>query len=308
MTPGMWTVSIAFTLASIIGLGLNLIPAYRRSRVRTLGTSVGLAVPDVLATPLSDRLTRRSIISWIGSLIGLAAVVSAVELGFIVPTGDESGAADLWVVFGGIVIGVSAGAIVNALTLKSVLPAGERFARSTAVRIDDYLSPIDLVGSRIAAGIGAVALVAWILVTATGLIAPDPVVTVGVVVTALSVISLFAFELAIRSILDRGQPVASPAELAWDDALRGMSMRSIASAPMCLGIWGALAVCIDLAQVPAADPAVGGAASVIAIGAGVVIFVGIVIAAIASIATKPQQQYLRRLWPEVAAAQPVKAA
>jgi len=72
MTPGMWTVSIAFTVASIIGLALNLVPAYRGSRVRTLGTSVGLAVPDSLATVLSSRLTRRSVITWLGSVAGLA--------------------------------------------------------------------------------------------------------------------------------------------------------------------------------------------------------------------------------------------
>jgi len=308
MTPGMWTVSIAFIFASIIGLTINVIPAYRRSRVRTLGTSVGLAVPDGLAGALSSRLTRRSVITWLGSLAGLALIIAAVELGLIVPSGERSDASDLWLIFGGIVIGISGGAIVNALTLKSVLPAGERVARSSAVELDDYLAPVDLAGSRIAVAIGAAALLAWILVTATGVISPEPLVTVGVVVTALSVVSLFAFELATRSILGRGQPVASPAELAWDDALRGMSMRSIASAPMCLGIWGALAVCIDIARTAAADPTVGDAAFATAVAAGVLIFVGITAAAAVSIATKPQQQYLRRLWPEVATQQSAKAA
>jgi len=295
MTPGMWTVSITFALVGLVALALNAFPSYRVSRVATLGKSVGLAVPAELTAVLAARLTRRSLITWLGSLLGLAAVVVAVLLGLVTPSGDFSNASDIWLIAGGIVTGLAAGAIVNALTLTSVVPSGERFARSGAVEVSDYLAPIDLIGSRVAVAIGAAALAVWIGLATTGAIAAEPLVTVGVVVIALSGVSLVAFELATRRIRDRGQPVASPAELAWDDALRAMSMRSIASAPMCLGIWGALAICIDLATVATTD-----AAFATAVAAGVVVFVAIFIAAAVSIATKPQQHYLRRLWPEIA--------
>jgi len=291
MTPGMWTVSIAFTLCALVALALNLIPAYRISRVTTLGRSVGLAVPTDLAAALAARLTRRSLITWVGSLLGLGAVVAAVLLGVVNSSGELSSASDIWLIAGGIVIGIAAGAVVNALTLKSVMPTGERFARSGAVGVNDYLAPIDLVGCRVAVIIGALALLAWTIVST------DAFFTVGTVTILLAILSLAFFESAVRRILDRGQPVASPAELAWDDALRAMSMRSTATAPMCLGIWGALAVCIDLAGESTND-----AGFATAVAAGVVVFVSIFIAAAVSIATKPQQHYLRRLWPEIASA------
>ena len=289
MTPGMWTVSIAFTLVAIVALALNLIPAYRTSRATTLGKSVGLAVPAELSSALAARLTRRSLITWLGSLLGLAAVVAAVHLGVVTSSGEPSNASDVWLIAGGIVIGIAAGAVVNALAFKSVIPTGERFARSGAVAVNDYLAPIDLVGSRVAVIIGALTLLAWTII-ATG-----PTFTVGTITIMLAICSLAFFEFATRRILERGQPVASPAELAWDDALRAMSMRSTATAPMCLGIWGTLAVCIDLARIATSD-----AAFTTAVAAGVVVFVAIFIAAAVSIATKPQQHYLRRLWPDIA--------
>ena len=307
MTPGMWTVSIGFAGVALIVLLLNLIPAYRSSRVATLSKSVGLAVTPELLRPLASRLTRRSLISWTAAIVGLLAVVASIQVGVLPSSGETSNASDLWLIFGGITIGFAAGAISNALTLSSVLPAGDRYARSGAVEVSDYLAPIDLIGTRVAVAIGLVALVAWFALIASGIVTPEALVSVGVAVIALAIISLVVFELATRRIINRGQPVASPTELAWDDALRAMSMRSIASAPMSLGVWGALALSIDLAGMIGANPSVSSGAFIVVVGAGIVVFAGIFAAAVVSIATKPQQHYLRRLWPEVAAAPVVKA-
>jgi len=307
MTPGMWTVSIGFAGVALVVLLLNVIPAYRASRVTTLAKSVGLAVTPELARPLASRLTKRAVISWVGAIVALIAVVVAVQLGALPSSGEASNASDLWLIFGGITIGFAAGAIVNALILTSVLPAGDRYARSGAVEVSDYLAPIDLVGARIAVAVGLVALVAWFVLVGSGVVTPDALISVGVVVIALAVVSLGVFELATRRIIERGQPVASPTELAWDDALRAMSMRSIAGAPLSLGVWGALALSIDLAELTYADPSAGTGAFIVVVAAGILVFVGIFAAAVVSIATKPQQHYLRRLWPEVAAAPIAKA-
>ena len=104
-----------------------------------------------------------------------------------------------------------------------------------------------------------------------------------------------------RRILDRAQPAASPEALAWDDAIRAMTVREIVTAPLSLGVWGSLAIGISLTD--SFNEGNQWPAGLIAVNILVlVIAAGILAAAIYSIATKPQQHYLRRLWPDVAAA------
>ena len=63
---------------------------------------------------------------------------------------------------------------------------------------------------------------------------------------------------------------------------------------MCLGVWGALALLLNLAS--------SDTGTVVAIGGAILVFGATLAAAAFSIASKPQQHYLRRLWPDVAAA------
>lgn len=293
MTPLMWTVAAIVVVVFAIPLALTLSAGSRERSVTRLGTSVGLQVPDSLKAQLAERNANRTRAASIGALIGTAVIMAAVLAGLIPLSGDEAAAGDLWMLFGGTVTGLAIGATISALSTKPVIPEGERYARSGAVTLEDYLAPVDLVGARVASAVSIASLVITAVLLATGVIVVTTALIVGAIVIALGLAGLVMFEIVARRILDRALPVGSPAELAWNDALRARSMRDSASVPLCLGTWGALAVLLAIGAT--------GSLTLVAGIAAVVVFVAIMAAAAISIATRPQQHFLRRLWPDVAA-------
>ena len=306
MTPFLWFIAGFLILAAIVLIVLTFVPAYRAASVRMMARTVGLALPAGPLDSLEANFASRSRASAFGALVGAVLVVTALVTGFI-PTQDPptlGGAAEIWLLIGGWYVGMGVGAAVRALSARTPAPVGERYARPGAVDMRDYLAPIDLVGGRIAVAAGVVVLTLATVVAVTGLgVAPTSVIfSIGGIVVLLSVASLVVFEIAARRILDRAQPAASPEALAWDDAIRAMTVREIVTAPLSLGIWGSLAIGIllmDSFREGNAWPA-----GLIAVTALVVIIAaGILGAATYSIATRPQQHYLRRLWPDVAAAE-----
>lgn len=291
MTPLMWTVAAIVAIVFSLPLVFTISRVSRERSVTRFGTTVGLQVPDSLKHQLASRNANRTRAASVGALAGTAVVIAAILAG-IVPTSDDS-AGDLWMLLGGTVTGLAIGATIAALSTKPVIPEGERYARSGAVGLDDYLAPVDLVGARIASAVSAAILVLAGVLLTTAVIPLAPALIVGAIVIAIGLAGLVMFEIVARRILDRALPVGSPAELAWNDALRARSMRDSASVPLCLGVWGSLAVLLAI-----------GATSSLTVVAGiaaVVVFIAILAAAAISIATRPQQHFLRRLWPDVAA-------
>jgi hypothetical protein len=300
MNPGVWFITGVLVLLIIVGAVLMLIPAFRRYAVVQTGTSVGLAVPEQLEPALRRRFVGRSLTSLVGALLGLVVAVASLQSG-LVPSTESTDVGEFWIVFGGFFAGASVAAAIYALAAKPARPEGARYARSGAVDLRDYLAPIDRLGARAAVALGVVTLIAATAVSAAGLTNSNAAVSVGGLIVVAGVVALALSEFASRRILDRPQPAGSPAELAWDDALRAQSLREIVTAPLSLGSWGALAVLFTLLD---ATDAVGfgGIATfwVGAIGLAIVL-IALFAAAGISIATKPQQHYLRRLWPDVAA-------
>lgn len=296
----MWMVAAIAAIVFIIPIVLTLTPGGRERSVTRLGRVVGLQVPESLTTQLADRNANRTRAASIGALVGTAVVIVAILAGIIptsvlagiIPTSEDS-TGDTWMLLGGTILGLSIGATVSALSTKPVIPEGERFARSGAVELEDYLAPVELIGARVAAAVSAAALIVAGILLASGMIVVTPALIVGAIVITLGLAGLVMFEIVVRRILDRALPVGSPAELAWNDALRARAMRDSASAPLCLGTWGTLALLLAIGAT--------GSLTVIAGVAAVVVFITILAAAIVSIATRPQQHFLRRLWPDVAA-------
>lgn len=293
MTPTMWIAAGIVTAAFIVGIALTLTQGSRERSIERLGRNVGLAVPDSLKAQLAARNATRTRSASVGALIGTAVMV-LVMLSGIVPTspGPEA-TGDLWMLFGGGLAGLAIGAAVAALRTKPVVPEGERFARSGAVELEDYLAPIDLLGARVSSALSVIVTVIAGVLLATGAIVMTPALIVAGLVVALGLAGLVMFEIVGRRILDRALPVGSPAELAWNDALRARSMRDVVSVPLSLGIWGSLAVLLAIAY---SEPF-----TIVASVAAIVVFVVLLAAAFFSIVTRPQQHFLRRLWPDVAA-------
>lgn len=301
MNPAVWFITGVLVLIIIVGAILVLIPAFRRYAVVQTGNSVGLAVPPHLEPALRRRFVGRLTASLLGATLGLAVAVVALQSG-LVPSAESTDVAEFWLVFGGFFTGASVAVAIYALAAKPARPEGERYARSGAVDLRDYLAPVDRLGARGAVALGVVTLLAATAVSAAGLTSSNAALSVGGLIVVAGVVALALSEFASRRILERPQPAGSPSELAWDDALRAQSLREIVTAPLCLGSWGALAALFTL--VDATDAVGFGGIVTFWVGAAglALVFIALLVAAAMSIATKPQQHYLRRLWPDVAAA------
>ncbi|MGV8880833.1 MAG: hypothetical protein ACOH19_01655 [Rhodoglobus sp.] len=293
MTPIMWIAAGIVTVVFVVSFGLTLTQGSRERSIERLGRSVGLAVPESLKTQLAARNATRARSASVGVLIGTAVIILAILLGIVPTSPAPESTGDLWMLVGGSIAGLAIGAAVAALRTKPVVPEGERFARSGAVTLEDYLAPVDLVGARVAAVLSVIVSVIAGVLLATGAIVMTPALIVAGLVVALGLAGLVMFEIVGRRILDHALPVGSPAELAWNDALRARSMRDVVTVPLCLGMWGSLAVLLAIAYT---EPF-----TIVASVAAVVVFASLLAAAFVSIASRPQQHFLRRLWPDVAA-------
>lgn len=279
-------VLLAMTLVIIV---LSFVPAYVASAARALSRSAGLALPDELAPRIRARVARRIRAVAAGASASIVISVALLATGLLQPS-QRIG--DVWLVLGAYFAGMAVGAAINATTDRPTTDEnGPRLARSGAVSLADYVSPLERIGARVMVGLAALVLVVSLLATGLG----PARVTSGFAILALALASLVLFEIAGRRIVDRPQPVGSPTELAWDDALRAGSIRELVTAPLVVGAWGTMFVGADQLF---SSQIINGLWAV----AGLALAGGYCAVAIYSVVSRPQQYYLRRLWPEVAAA------
>lgn len=302
MTPFLWFWSSFLIIAPIVLIVLTFIPGVRAASARQTARSVGLALPVGKQEVLERRFASRTRASSTGGAIGTALVMAGLVSGAIPAAAEPvlGGAGELWLVVGGFFVGMAFASAIRALSERTPAVTGERYARPGAVDVRDYVAPIDLIGARlaVAAGVLVLALASTFVFAILGPTSNNPLFSVGALVVLLGVVSLVVFEISARRILDRAQPAASPEDLAWDDAIRALTVREIVGAPLSLGVWGGLAVGLTMPSLSSHD--VGWWGKLIVLILVVIIAFGILIAAVVSIATKPQQHYLRRLWPDVA--------
>jgi hypothetical protein len=296
MTPGLWFMATAAALVATVLLLLHLIPAYRAYSARRFGRAVWLAMPtgELLAS-VERRVVRRDVAGPLGGLFALAIIVAGLSAVGVSPDDDF---AATWVLVGGFFVGIAVGSAANALTDRSGPPAGAvNYARAEAVRLSDYVAPIERQGARgvvvASVVVGGILSVLSATDDQTGLTG----LSGALVVVAFGVVALVLFELGARRLLARGRPAGSPTELAWDDALRSSSLRDLVTAPLALGFYSLLVLGGELANGYTGQAATAGMA--LLIGIVVVGFAALVVTLI----TRPQRYYLRRLWPELAATQ-----
>jgi hypothetical protein len=106
-------------------------------------------------------------------------------------------------------------------------------------------------------------------------------------------VTLGAGELASRRLLDQPQAAGSTLELAWSDAIRARILRDVVTAPLAIGTYASLGVLLA-ASSTIADPALGNTF----VGVLGLVMWGLLVAAIVSVASRPQRHFRRRLWPE----------
>lgn len=287
-------------LALVIGAITLRSGASDRSAER-MARHVGLALSERMRPLVAERVRRRTVGSWVGAVVGSFV---GVGLSALVPkSGLVEGAPSVWLVLGGWVAGMGIGVMLTAVGGRSPLaPDAPRVARLDSVSLVDYVHPLERNGARLVVALStAVTLVALGLALTGGLTeAGAATVAAPVLLGIAAVASLLVFEIGSRRILSLGRPASSSDELAWDDALRAQSMRDMLLGPVYTGGYTLLILSMSLREVTSDTTSwwIGLASTLLS----VVVALGVAAALILLPAKRPQQHFLRRLWPEVAAA------
>ncbi|TPW77982.1 hypothetical protein [Schumannella soli] len=303
--------SIALAVAGVVLLLRIATATGRARRADALARRLGLAIPPQLQGVIESRIARFTRANAIGML--LAAIVSA-PIGYAIAraTGDDlwasrgfgnaSGSAvNIWPGAGAALVVVGVFIAASAITLRDDTGDEVRFARSTAVGLDDYIPRAQLVLLRIGtigSGVLAALLAAVAVAAPATLPAALPLIGTG----AIGVIALIVFEVFGRRIVAARQPSGSPAELAWNDALRSTQLTQLASAPGLLGYYSLLGcafVVPRMVELGGAPGWIGGAIGLIVVV--LIAAVGVLVLTLVWGRGNPQTHFLRRLWPEVAA-------
>lgn len=286
MNTTAWIVAAliaAFGIARVFGTYQS---AQREGRAAAFARAVALVLPDALRPVVTERVALRNR----GAALGLVAGIATTAL--VLATNDANSAqfASPFLLIGGAFAGVAVGVALAAARASAPLdPQAVKYARPSAVTLDDYVAPLERAGARIVVALAVITVGAAI---ATG--AAVSGVLIGLVV--LGVAALIVFEVAGRRIVGRGQPAESPTHLAWDDAVRASVLRDMVTAPIILG-----ADAVVVAGGALVDHLLGGS-DLAQIAIVVVCVLAAAGLAIASITSNPQRYFLRRLWPAGAAA------
>lgn len=262
----------------------------RSNRLGKLSKAVGLPLPAEIE-PAVEEAAR---VDWVAAFI--ASVTStAVATVILMATRATSALQIAWGYALCLCVGAAIGAsIVVLVNERRRQEKVVRFARSSAVSLDDYLSKLD----QWAPAIAVTLLIAGVALH--GFIAPGGFAEVSAFsffFVAGSVATLVISEFAKRRILRRGQPAGSPLELAWDDALKSRALIAIGGTALTLGAYGGLAATAFGAGATGSD---SGAVSWQMFVACIAAFFALAVSLV-STSRQSQKRYLRRLWPERAA-------
>ncbi|QEO08977.1 hypothetical protein [Protaetiibacter larvae] len=275
----------------------------RRSPAARLSRTVGLMPPEQPLLGVVDRRGRR-LIRWqsTGGALGLVATVGGALLAALTGLTPDPATLLPWIGFAGILIGGSLAALLAVVSDRTTAdPTTPRVAHTRAVRLRDYIDPLEVNGARVLAALGTIAAVvalAWPAPFAT--LEPFRFVVALSAAGALAALALAEIG-GRRIVLARPRTADSPVALAWDDALRSADLRTLFTAPLLLGlyatIFGTPVLTTPLLEV-LPEPWI-----FVAINVGAYLGVAVIIAVVViALLRQPGRYYLKRLWPEVAAA------
>lgn len=302
MAPELWWIVGLYVTVGAAVLVMGELPRFRTREAQRVARSLGMTLDGALETVVRRRIAARRRGAVVGALLGVAAAVALLTSEITPPAGPLAPLILAGGVFGGLAVGAGVVAGFHSIRVADDQP---RIARAGAVTLNDYVAWVERWGARIpvvfaVTSLAFSAVLAMFDVTA---FARSPLLLLGGLVTWTAVAALAFFEVGSRRLIQRGQPSASRAELAWDDALRALTIRDMVGAPLLLGVYGAVLVLTELSTALAAAHAGEWVriATLISMNVlfNVVMFAGI-LAILFAIASKPHRHFLRRLWPELA--------
>ena len=265
--------------------------------VNRLERTVGLAIPDELRPAIGRNIVRRQRIK-LASTVVAAAAMSIVAFTVTFPDANYRGIVVVGSVLAGSLVGVAIGSLQWPAQRHD---DGLRVAKAGAVSLRDYVPRWELRGARILVALSATIFFGSVLATATGLatVSDLPMARTSAYFTGIAVLSLIFFEVVGRRIVGRAQPNGSEMELVWDDALRAVDLRALASTPLTIGLLGVFFGASDLALSLPDLQANPGLLTTLTV-AGWVVVAGVFAMAFATLTSRPERFFLLRLWPAYA--------
>ncbi|WP_104199234.1 hypothetical protein [Cryobacterium sp. Y29] len=304
----MDTVVLILALLVLAGLSIRLIYSARadprRRMLQAYSRQAGLALVPEIVPELSGRVYRRERAGVVGSMVGLVSSVAAL----VVPDGAENPGNGLLVVVA-MTVG-STVALIGNDSRSAFAPVAEapRLARSASPELADYVTRLHRAFSL---GLLGLATLSYMVVLGVIAINPDRVfddVSVrtilwpaGLLLALATAASLVTWA-AANALLGRGQPAGTYIQLAWSDAFRSTTLRSLVEIP---GIIAAASSCVlFLSLSEAIYLPVSGSIDEILVGSftimGPVLIVVLVSWSLTSMRNRSTTHFLRRLWPETA--------
>ncbi|TFB72076.1 hypothetical protein E3O06_10685 [Cryobacterium glaciale] len=304
----MDTVVLILAALVLAGRGIRLIynarAEPRKRMLHAYSRQVGLALVPEIVPELSSRIYRRERAGIVGSMVGLVLGVATL----LVTNGSQNPWNGLLVVVA-MTVG-STVALIGNDSRSAFAPVAEapRLARSASPGLGDYVTPLDRTFSL---GLLGLATLGYIAVLGVIAINPDRVfddVSVrtilwpaGLLLALATAASLVTWA-AANALLGRGQPAGTYIQLAWSDAFRSTTLRSLVGIP---GIIAAVSSCVlFLALSEAIHRPEPGSIGEILVGSftimGPVLIMVLVSWSVTSLRNRSTTHFLRRLWPETA--------
>lgn len=273
-------------------------PARRRA-VDNYARKVDLRVTEELHPIIVERIKGFEKATLVGAVAGGAL---SGGLFVIIQTfaGRESWtqATPLMIIVG-IALGMAYGPTLHSAHRTIQNRSEVRVARTHVPTLEDYVPRIERVAGPLCVGLAVAALIIgpWLfhvrLLESKSFNLADFLLSPGAV---LAVIALIVWLVGLRisaGVLNTGQPAETTQELAWDDALRAVTLRSITQIPFFLG--GLAAFLLLFEVIRESEPP-----STLMAGLGAVILFGLVGLFITGItmyfSRSPARYFRSRLW------------
>lgn len=300
-----WAVGSALLLA---GLGIRLIyiarAEPRQRMLHTYSQQVGLALVNEVVPEVSRRIYRRERAGIFGSVAG-ALVGTAILVG---TDGSDRPWGALLAVFA-LVVGPMIALILNdSRAAFAPVPEAPRLARSQSPRLSDYVTPLDRTFSLSLLGLATLGYIAVL-----GVIAMNPervfddvsvrsiLWPAGLLLALATAASLLTWA-AANALLERGQPASTYIELAWSDAFRSTTLRSLVAIPGIIAAVSSTVLFLSLSD-SIRRPEPGSIGEILARSfpiMGLVLVIALTGWSITSLRNRSTTHYLRRLWPKTA--------
>ena len=290
-----------FTVVSLVAVA-SLAWTFRKESIAwmtdRLEQKVGLAVPEELRPLVGHGRARRQRFESSGRFAAFLCAVSLML--FSAPKAMTIDISGMLLIFGATVAGSAIGSAVGSLQWPVQRDENAiRYARAGAVSLGDYLPRFERRGAWAAVALSVFLVLVSVVVSATGVASVPllPPVTGSSILTVAAIVALGFFEIVSRRIVGRAQPTGSELELVWDDALRSMDVRALASAPTGLALYGAFVSGADL--VAALQESLGDRLDFInGMFASVLVLIFVAVAGVIWLVTRPDRFFLKRLWPQ----------